>query len=232
MSYIKITAPVIALMFFAALVSGQDPVAPLPGEITQPGGMFRGNPYLIDEWLDGEIILSNGSIVGNIKLKYDGYRDDVLWLHERNMQHIILDRSQLSGFTLTIPETGEKLQFKKIERAALGLPGMGDLFVEVLFSDTVSLYVHRRIVKIRDIYERRGRSRYIFAEIESDPVYYFLLPGNTAIRLDNINRRSLYRAFPEKRNELRQLLRRSRRTGNDEQALVETAIYLNKLLGK
>ncbi len=224
-----ITASIAFIMIAATLYSGGI-IVPLAGEVREPGGMYTGDKYFKNEWLKGDVMLENGIVAENVKLRYNGLIDDVFWLHEGSLQHIMLDRGLVSGFRMYMPEEDEKLVFTKVERSLLRMHGTRDIYVQVLYDDIVTLYAYRQVSRKRDVYVRRGRSRYILTELEHDPVYFFVLPGDVIVRLDTVNRRDVYRAFPGVRDELRSIFRQRRNFSNDEHLLTETADRLNRVL--
>ena len=175
-------------------------------------------------------MLENGMVAENVRLRYNGLIDELFWLHEGSMQHIRLDRGLVSGFRMYVPEEDERLEFTKVERGRLSMLGTSDIFVQVLYDDIVILYAYRQVSRKRDVYVRRGRSRYKLTEVEPDPVYFLVLPGDIVIRPDTLNRRDVYRAFPGIRNELRSIFRQRRNVSGYEQQLKETVRRINRAL--
>ncbi len=223
-----ITASLAFILVTVTLYSG-DTIVPLAGEVREPTGMYTGDKYFKNEWLKGDVMLENGIVAENVKLRYNGLIDEVFWLHEGSLQHIMLDRGLVSGFRMYVPEENEMLLFEKVERSLLRMQGSKELYVQVLYDDIVTLYAYRQVSRKRDVYVRRGHSRYIFTELEHDPVYFFVLPGDVIVRLDALNRRDVYRAFPEIRDELRSIFRQRRSFSGEEQLLTETADHLNSI---
>lgn len=219
----------IAFFLFAGIVTGQVHSEPLAGEITRPVEGLIGSQYYINEWLNGDVTLINGAVARDKKLRYNGLLDEVFWLHEESLQHIKLDRHLISEFCLTLPDSGDSLLFRRIETDALRLSRTGDIFVQVLYDDVISLYAYRRIARRGDVVEKRGRARIMLTEIEPAHIYFFILPDKKVVTLENISRRSVYRAFREKRNELGRYLRIKNMDTADDEFLIETAKILKEI---
>ena len=65
--------------------------AQLSGEVYSPPVLFSGSPWYIDDWTRGIVILENGEMVSNVKLRYNGYLDELFWLTPEAFDQVLLE---------------------------------------------------------------------------------------------------------------------------------------------
>jgi hypothetical protein len=114
----------------------------LYGEIWTGHSFTVGSPFLFDEWVSSDVILSDGKVSRGNLLKYDGLNDHILWFNQAINKTILLSKSQVKGFNLYIGS--DTLQFKSIENKSLSSKSDGQ-FVQVLYQGKVQLMVNRFI---------------------------------------------------------------------------------------
>lgn len=206
--------------------------ATLSGEIIQPSTGLKGSQFYINDWLDGEIFFNDGSRVTVEKLRYNGYADEVLWLHEGSKQVVLINRNLIEKFTLYLPGNPEPLVFERMPLKSALYQRTGDVFAHSLLKGTISLFAIRQIVKKRDVIEKRGNARGLFTEIEPQHIYFIILPCGRVAIIDKSPRKSLYRAFPEFREELRSAFTDSRNRLRNENEMIEAIRIINDIFAR
>jgi hypothetical protein len=218
------------MITFCSASSQSSPI--LSGEIIQPLTGLKGSQFYINDWLEGEIFFTDGTCVTQKKLRYNGYSDEVLWLHEGSKQVVLLDRNLIEKFCLYLPGNPEPLVFERITKRPDVHQGTYDVFAHSLFKGRISLYAIRQIVKKRDVIEKRGKARALFAEIEPKHSYFLILDCGMAVIIDKSRRKSIYNAFPEFREELRSALTDSRNRLRDENEMIEAVRLINEIFAR
>ena len=179
---------------------------------------YKGPLYLNPdaEWSNGTVYLSNGDSVTNLFLKYNRHQDELIYYNQKNATSVILDKKQVSGFTMIIGV--QRVHFKKISHTRSSTRSG---FYEVLYKGNTEVLARRGSeLKICPTYVSNSgikkdrqyviSDRYLIAGQEDE-----LLP----IRL---RRKSLLLKFGEsKKKEVSRIIRRHELTMKDEASLIE-----------
>ncbi len=221
-------APVFAVMADSGTHSPDGFEPRLSGEIVNLTLQSRGSQYHHPEWLYGDIILYSGETVKNKQLRYNGFRDALVWLHPDTQQHIMLDTDLISGFSLYEQTLDRKMVF---DRITPGRQSQG-MFAERLFLNSIALYAHRNIEQTGEATQISGNALRPIAILEAKPVYYIRDHEGTYIELNRLNRRSLLAAFPEQRREVRSLLRQHRIGVFNEAELIQAIYVIEQFLSE
>src|SRR5450830_2116500 len=90
--------PAFSMTSFPVGVSTVDSVfaTKLTGESYNEFKRFKGNPFIMDDWMESEILLATGQIVHKKDIKYNGLLDQVVWLNPVNSNQVILDKLSLN----------------------------------------------------------------------------------------------------------------------------------------
>jgi len=192
----------------------------LSGEVFNFQLIARGSQYHYADWLRGDVLLYSGQVSTNHQLRYNGYRDAVVWLHPESMQEIRLDIRLVQGFTLYGPRQ-DTMVYERIRTSD------GHFFAERLHKGKHNLFVYRKVEQTGEVIERAGNALHARAILEARPAYYLIDRQGNDHRLRRINRRSLLGAFPEQRRELRQLLRSHRASIGNEAQLVRAVSLID-----
>jgi hypothetical protein len=204
----------------------------LSGEIIQPSTGLKGSQFFINEWVKGDIFFHDGTRVTDKKLRYNGYTEEVLWLHEGSNQVVLIDRNLIEKFSLYLPDNPEPLVFEKMPLKSAFQQGTGDVFAHSLYKDTISLFAIRQVVKKRDVIEKRGNARGLFTEIEPKHIYFLILPCERVAIIGKSRRKSFYRAFPQFRDEIRSAFTGTRNRIRDENEMVEAVRLINEIIAR
>jgi hypothetical protein len=201
----------------------------LIGDLYQPPLPMSsvGSEFYIDDWLNGDIYLSNNNIVRDKALKYNGYRDLLIWLTPVNHEQVKLDKDHIEGFCLN-GKSGVKQCFKKIPIKYDLASDSVSVFAEVLYQNRISLFAYRKVTfegydvtstdYYRDIYMLRT-------------LYLFKLENGKTIGFRRYKKRDIIVLFPDKKQKiiakLRELKLRHFRTEAD---LINITKALNEVL--
>jgi hypothetical protein len=186
-----------------------------------------GSQFLIDDWLNGDIYLSNKSIVRNKTIKYNAYHDRLIWHTPIGHQQVKLDKDYIEGFCLK-GKSGETRCFKKIPvKYDLAFDSV-TVFGEELYQNRISLFAYRKVVisgyevaltdYYRDVYEL-------------STLYLFKLENGKTIGFKRYKKKDIITLFPDKKEmiiaKLKELKQHRFRTEAD---LINITKVLNEVL--
>ena len=200
----------------------------LSGRLDLPPHRPIGNQhYPTEEWMTGDVLLETGITAKNNLLRYNGYLDELFWLHEGDYQQVLVDKKMVREFLLYPPGSAEPTRFRRIKVYSPVLIGKDEIFGELLFEGDISVYSYRRVIeKGRGDY-RVGNRLYGGIIIEPGHLYIFILPDGTTKVTRKIRRRNIIDMFPENRTEIRDLLRENKIRPRDEKDLIKAAGIIN-----
>jgi hypothetical protein len=193
---------------------------------------YVGNPDQLHlrSWFPGEIMLVDGQTRKVSALRYNAFRDELVWLSD-NDQLVRIEKNRIEGFRIFNSLSGDTLHFEKLQvRVPLRREPI-TIFAEVLRDGDVSVYVYRNIKSGGREVIRDGNTAFERRVYADDYVYYLVFPDNEMVSFRNLRRNSLLRAFPDNRREIRQALRQHFFSFRfSEEALVRTIDVLEPVL--
>jgi hypothetical protein len=218
--------PLLTLFLLSASLWGQVGVTDsifepkLSGTVYELPTGYTGSPFYYFLWLNGDILLRNGEWVHNKMLKYDGFKDALIWQRPDDSLMVELDKPFIEMFSLSKPD-GTLIRFKKMKIRKYMLADTAVLFMEVLTEKKASCYAFRSIiVKGHDILNINGLS-YSFGNLVKQPVYYLELPDQNVVSFRKIRKRLILNALPEEYLvKAKEILRNNHITLRDESDLI------------
>jgi hypothetical protein len=211
----KLLQAVILLMLFLpnnALGSDHDPDSfsktRLSGEITQPSVKSIGSPYLFDNWSPGDVTLYNNETVAGQMLMYNGYQEDLIWLHPTTHQAIRVDKGLVNSFSFTEPVSGSILVFEKITIRPGNQRQAEEIFVQPLYTGSMRLMIRHRVRKTGTTFERTPQGRTIRDQLTYVPEYYLEDKDGTTHFLAKFDRSTFLTIFADNQQEVRQVFHR------------------------
>lgn len=201
----------------------------LTGELFQIVKIGQGSQFFSDEWLVGDVYLTNNSTVHNIRLKYNGFLDEIIWLESNSYSQIKLDKDLLAGFSLKDPTRNSVYNFSKIKIKKDFDSTL--IFGQVLYSGKISLVAYRRVVKSAPIIVIESDRSYYKDVYQNSFVFYFLMPNGKTVGFKSINKKNLLALFLEKAELLKRALKeKKQRRFKTENDLIKITGILNSVL--
>jgi hypothetical protein len=163
---------------------------------------IKGTAFLSGEdWMKGDLVLTDGRIVPDITFKIDIYAHRVLVYHEYLKRIISVSKEDLRELTVKDSESSRKFVFlKNITNKAKVFDGC---YYEELSEGSISLYK----LYYKDVLPLRSPEMPLLDEF-LDEESYFLLEGETVEGI-RLNKRVLFRRYPQQKAELKQLIRKN-----------------------
>jgi hypothetical protein len=171
--------------------------------------------FYTKQWCSGSLKLYNDAYVSNKTLKYNGFTDSFFWMLKPEMQQIILDKNFIQEIRLVEPNRMDTMIFRKIGTASKLFPDTIEHFMQVLTEGKISLLVYRKIA-----YTTNSQSYF--------PCYDYYLVYNGKWTKIIIFRKSLLEIYPDKKKELRKLLRKNRLNLRIENDLTRAVNLMNQ----
>jgi len=194
----------------------------LSGEIVSLSMRARGSQYTHQDWKYGEVVLYSGELVSDVSLRYNGYRNMLVWRDPKTLNHIRLDNQLIEGFSLQL-DTGT-INFRRLQVS----PGDQSIFAECLFEDEIKLFAWRNIEQTGDYIESTGARMVSIPILEPRPRYYLKDSRGNITRIRRLNQRSLTEAFPEEQREkVRELADQHNLRINDEATMIRAVRKIN-----
>ncbi len=186
-----------------------------------------GSQFFIDDWLYGDIYLSNNNIVKNKVLKYNAYLDMLIWNPLIDYQEVKLDKDQIEAFSLH-GQSGESYYFQKIPVKPDLASDSVVVFGEVLYLNRISLFAYRKVV-VAD--HEVGVTDYYRDVYKVNTLYIFRLENGKTLGFRRHKKRDILTLFPGKKEmiiaKLRELKQHRFRTEAD---LINITKVLNEVL--
>ena len=183
-----------------------------------------GSPFLTDNFFIGDLELSDGVKIGNLGLKYSGYKDELIYFNKTNSSQIIIDKQSIKGFSFT-DENGKKRIFRKLFYDGFF---SGDRFFEILGDGDLTLLVFRKIslVVCSPFYNESGVCKNTIYQTDQS---YFIYSADKGFHTIKISKSSLLSKFEESDQVLiKKLLRKNKVAISDEAGFVKAWILIKE----
>lgn len=215
---------ILAFLALSAALHAQkadNPFAPkLTGELYVHEGKHKGSVFFNDRWVESTLLLSTGDTLRGVKLKYQGFLDEVVWYNTVNYNNFIIDKAFVGAFWTT-DSLNRPVCFKHIQVRDSGATRPKDFFAQVAYQGRYTLYIQRRIVRLPDETIVTDKGLYAYTAYGPAPVYYIQLPDGSFRVLRHLNRIAFLSLFPERKKELAGLIRKHGIRMHTEKGLTE-----------
>ena len=158
--------------------------------------LFDGVPFYHGDWLTGSVTMKSGETYNGLQLRYDGFKDDLIYQNNVTNSVIIIDKNSISQFTLTLPN-GKEETFKTIEHK--NLSNQSGRYFAIILEDNLSVIkkfeakeeqysnVNMTLKKTGSFVQKESRYTWDGNELKAVPRF----------------RRLLLRQYPQHKEELR-----------------------------
>lgn len=158
--------------------------------------MFDGVPFYQGDWLTGSVTMKSGETYNGLQLRYDNYKDDLIYQNNVTNNVIIIDKNSIEQFTLTLLN-GKVETFKPIEHK--NLSNQSGRYFAIILEDSLSV-----IKKYEAKEERYSNANMTLkktgAFVQKESRYTW--DGNELKAVPRF-RRLLLRQYPQHKEELR-----------------------------
>ncbi len=160
---------------------------------------FDGVPFYRGDWLTGSVTMKSGETYNGLQLRYDDYKDDLIYQNDVTNNVIIIDKNSIAQFCLTLPN-GKIETFKLIEHQ--NLKDLNGSYFAIILEDSLSMIKkyqakEERYSNVNMTLKKTGA----FVQKESR----YTWDGNELKGVPRF-RRMILRQYPQYKDELRKFL--------------------------
>ncbi|WP_428665097.1 hypothetical protein [Runella sp.] len=143
---------------------------------------FRGSALFINEWLNGQVSLTDGRLFKDVPLKYNAYTKR-LFMKNPVGDSIEVFSNLMDSFVINDPVSKNDFVFKRFPTAKMAKNNAGDLFFLVLYEGKTSLVkLINKTIKKAD-YKDPYSNNIPYDTFEDAHEYYLLKPDNTLTKV-------------------------------------------------
>lgn len=162
------------------------------------------------DWVAGDIFLSDGEIIRNKQIKYNGLLDELFWMEPKSGKPIKLDKEAILKFHFLNLSADTSVYFRKLKVKLDILSDSSEVFVQEIYNGKLSLFVlHTFFVERREMVAKNN----IYFEKEfyiEKPGYFLSFTNNRTIALKSLTRKNLYIFIPDKKEQIKQFFKQAR----------------------
>ena len=178
----------------------------LTGEVFYEFVQYAGEQFFNKEWTKSDILLSNGELLVDKKIKYNGLLDEVIWFNTTSFLKVKLDKLSINEFWIK-NSPKEKVHFKRLSINSLPDIKSPDFFAEVGIEGKLSFYIQHKIVGTgEEEYFMNGRY-YLLTSLKEKPLFFIQLPTNEYVLIRKISRNAILKLFPDLKKDISKLIK-------------------------
>lgn len=153
------------------------------------------------EWVDGEVELSDGEVIDSLRLRYHAELDELIGFNNNLSSLFYVEKEQVKSFRMNIDGVSRK--FIRINKKNLS---WGSQYFEELYAGKNSLLARHYVYtqKVGPFKDEHGVMR---DEEYSLRIEYYFYSAEEGYEKVSIKRRAFLAAYPEKKKEIKKILR-------------------------
>jgi hypothetical protein len=182
----------------------------LTGELVAPDFNVDQKTYFNSEWLSGDIYLSDGGIVRNKLIKYNGLLDELFWQEPKSGNVIKLDKEAILQFHFLNFKGDTSVSFRKIRIKRNNMADSSEVFGEEIYIRNLSLFVLHTFIRDRSELIYINGIPYQKDIYEEEPIYIFRSPDNKTFITKSLSRKNLYSFAPGMKVKIKEFLKTNR----------------------
>lgn len=200
----------------------------LTGEIYYLSPVSNANYFLQKDWEDGTIILKDGDVFENMRMRYMAYGDELVAYNVNNRTLFVVDKSIVKEFIFySHSETGKLTEQKFINIDSLNLLFNKSYFHE-LYSNTSKLLCFYQVEqnKVSPYIGVGGKMYDIEFRLKT---MYYILSNEKGLEKIQLRNRSLFNIYPEHKKEIKKILRKNKINITDESSVIQAVKTLDSM---
>ena len=199
-------------------------LTPLTGGLFMPYYFqYEKTPFMNNDWSVGTIRLKNGDMLDSLKINYDSYKGNLLYLNDRLGRIVVIDNEIIRDFWIVQDPSLDILHGVAHPIKTTGIePG----FVFLLIADTISLYMEK--TKKIDHYNLSYRTDNKLGKFYEETCYFFVM-DNKKYNIPK-TKRKLAKLFPAYKNDILSFIKSKRLSLKDPNQLILVFIEINRLV--
>jgi hypothetical protein len=176
--------------------------------------------FLQDDWVKGTIELVDGDVYENIDIRYNSYTDQLIAYNSRIRTLYTVDKNIVNRFSFKDYFYGENFKMREFVKLDCNKLHSGVGFFEQLYKGNTMLLAFHHIdeLKVSPYVDRLGRMNNVEYKKRVD---YYLYDSKKEFKKVSIKRRSILKAFPENKKEIKKTLRQSKIVLQNKDTLIQ-----------
>jgi hypothetical protein len=183
----------------------------ITGEQFSPSVPVDDATYFNRDWLPGDILLSDGGIIRDKKIRYNGLLDELFCQDIKSNKVIKVDKEQVLGFHFQNLLGDTAVYFRKIMvKRDISSDPVG-LFVQEIYNGKLSLFIfHKYSFERSELVSTEGGplQKDIYRE---QPVYYLRYMDNNPEGFKKMNVKGLNSFIPGRGDQINQFFKQAKR---------------------
>jgi hypothetical protein len=180
-----------------------------------------GSAFLDDDYKTGKILLQNGEIIKDVKLKFDLFANNLIVYHDIKQQLIVIDKNTVMGFEIErATETEKYIRLQSIVGRSFGKDGC---YVKVLTQGGNSLY---KLNYREQLYLADPTDIYMYEFVDRSEYHLFMGDKDATVKL---RRSTLRKFFPKYKVEMRKFIHQQKISANNEAGFSKVLQFINTL---
>jgi hypothetical protein len=196
----------------------------IKGTRNLPNPSYDGFPFLTDSWVLGKIELKDGIVIDSLNLRFNSFKDELIYYNKSNASQIVIDKLSLKGFEFNDTDG----QIRVFREQYYDNFGKGERFFEVLTDGETDLLAYRKVnLNTSSIYkDNKGMLKNMVYEREYQFYFYSPEKGYTSVRMNLAALLSKF-AKPDQK-QVKKLLRKYRIRVSGEDSFVQAWKVIEK----
>lgn len=182
----------------------------LSGELFTPAATPDIVTYFNKSWLIGDIWLTDGTVVRNKKIRYNGLLDELLWQEPESNQTIKLDKEAIQKFHFLDFQGDTSVYFRKLKVKQIILNDSIEIFGQEIYHGDLSLFIFHSFYLLRKDKVQIGDNYFLKDIYKEEPVYYLEYLDGEVFGFKRFNRKSLYAFLPGLKDQINQYFRENK----------------------
>lgn len=218
----------IAIVLIGQIANGQDPCSSNNQLQLLSGRLFnnyflqyKGNPYLINRWMTGDIEMVGGEVVKGVMVKLDIYNDEMVYYHEKLKRVFIIDKGIIAKARLK-DSLGDNLNIVKLS-TDIGSK-FGGFYIQLVDDDIALFFKPRKLLELNN------------SDIPSDGKigsfyrrdHYYM--NNETFQQVSLRKRKMLKQFPKHKKELSKFITKNRLRLKNQHDLTKVFKAINQFV--
>lgn len=176
--------------------------------------MYEEQPFYQNDWVKGSVTLLSDDVYADLNLKFDMYKNQLLYYNSKNKTIAVIDNNIIKSFTL-VNHFGQSEIFKKY-KTKMGLDVI-EKFYAVLVEDSINLVINHE--SFIETYPYASPASKKIGKFVYKAKYGYII--NQQFHTIPKTRLRLYQSFPKIKNELKHFARQNHvRMGRQEDLIL------------
>lgn len=196
----------------------------LKGEIYSISALANDKFFYQQDWKVSTITLTDGDVFENVKLRYLAYGDQIIAYNDNVRTLFKIEKETVKQFTYKNEANNKEVKFVNVCSDQFYT---GCRFFQEMYSGNSKLMGFHFVeeVKVSPYTDKQGIMR--DSEYRMNTSYYLFNDKLGFVKIQK-NRRSFIKNFPDKKREIKKLLRKNKQIIIDENSLIQAFILLDE----